>query len=157
MVLQSHVHTASVAIPKGKTYLLGFWVQDLTNFLWKILLRQLQKDFKQQWTNARVMCRKLKILEIVVNVHVTLPGKLASSVLGYDVGHIEFFGPVFSSTRNISCLSLQKPPQLDKEQSFFSLSVERNARETEMKKERLIACVQTPPLPSRKNGEIEFS
>ena len=31
-----------------------------------------RSDFKQQWTNARVVCRKLKILEIVVNVHVTL-------------------------------------------------------------------------------------
>ena len=32
------------------------------------------------------------------------------------------------------------------------MSVERNARETEMKKERLLACVQTPPLPPlRKN------
>ena len=27
----------------------------------------------------------------------------------------------------------------------------------EMKKERLIACVQTPPPLKKKNGEIEFS
>ena len=30
---------------------------------------------------------------------------------------------------------------------FFSLSVERNARETGAKKKRLLACVQTPPPP----------
>ena len=40
---------------------------------------------------------------------------------------------------------------------FFSLSVERNARETGAKKKRLLACVQTPPSsPQEKSQKSSF-
>ena len=77
--------------------------------------------------------------------------------MGYGVGHMEFFGPFFLLHAKYKLSFPVETALVRQRVVFFSLSVERNARETEMKKERLIACVQTPPLPSRKNGEIEFS
>ena len=68
------------------------------------------------------------------------------------------FWPVFSCTRNISCLSLQKAPQLDKEQSFFFfVRRAKRARDGNEKRETASLCTDPPSLPSGKIGEIEFS
>ena len=68
------------------------------------------------------------------------------------------FWPVFSCTRNISCLSLQKAPQLDKEKSFFFfVRRAKRARDGNEKRETASLCTDPPSLPSGKNGEIEFS
>ena len=98
------------------------------------------------------MCRELKILEIAFNFYLTLSNchenclhvfwatmLVTWNFLASFLLHAKYV--VFPCRKRLSYI---------KSSLFFSLSFERNARETEMKKERLLACVQTPP-PLRKN------
>lgn len=94
------------------------------------------------------MCRELKILEIAVNVNVTLPNCHENCL------HV-FWATMLVAWNFLANLLLHAKYKLSfpvesalvrQRVVFFSLSVDRNAGETEMKKERLLACVvQTPP------------